>query len=245
MEAAASARNIDGILKEIEITVNEDYISKVKENLSETLATRYIDYTRIKEMAQQAREHCLIPEYTESYFKKALIKAGGKIKERKDKLMAIESIPFDIRKIADEDNFKKNYGQVLKKYPKITFDKEVTFNTPDAEFISFGHPIFETVMAWVEANLIECLINGATFIDPDGRLNGYILFYEGEIKDGTGAIAGKRLFSFYQDIGDRGLEIGESSKPVVPINPAFIWDLVEENNPQSPISNHQFPIPPY
>lgn len=217
MEVAANARNIEDILKEIEITVDEDYIAKVKENLGETLATRYIDYTRIKEMAQQAKEHRLIPEYTESYFKKAFIKAGGKLKERKDGFLSIDSVPFEIRQIAEEDNFKKNYGQVLKRYPKVTFDKEIAFKTPDAEFISFGHPLFEGVLRWVEANLMDSLINGATFIDPDGRLDGYILFYEGEIRDGTGDVAGKRLFSFYVSGGE-----------VVPVSPAIIWDLVEQ-----------------
>lgn len=220
MEAAANARNIEDILKEIEITVDEEYISKVKENLGETLATRYIDYTRIKEMAQQAREHRLIPEYTESYFKKAFIKAGGRFKERKDGFLSIDSIPFDIRKIAEKDEFKKNYGQILKKYPKITFDKEIAFKTPDAEFVSFGHPLFEAVMTWIEATLMDSLINGAVFYDPDGRLDGYILFFEGEIKDGTGAVAGKRLFSFYVN-----------EKEVVPISPAGIWDIIEGDGP--------------
>jgi superfamily II DNA or RNA helicase len=216
MEAAANARNIDDILKEIEITIDEEYISKVKENLGETLATRYIDYTRIKEMAQQAREYRLIPEYTESYFKKAFVKAGGKFKERKDGFLGIESMPFDIRKIAEEETFKKDFGQILKKYPKITFDKDIAFKTSDAEFVSFGHPLFEAVLNWVETNLMDSLIKGATFYDPDRRLDGYILFYDGEIKDGTGAVAGKRLFSFYAN-----------EKEVVPISPAVIWDIIE------------------
>ena len=51
MEAAANARSMDEILKELDIQVDEDYIAKVKENLGESLATRYIDYTRIQEMA--------------------------------------------------------------------------------------------------------------------------------------------------------------------------------------------------
>lgn len=217
MEAAASARDIDEILKEIEnVTVDEAYMSKVKENLGETLAMRYIDYTRIKEMAQQAREYRLIPEYTESYFKKAFLKTSGKFKERKDGFLSIDSIALDIRKIAEEENFKKDFGLILKRYPKITFDKEIAFKTPDAEFVSFGHPLFEAMLLWVESNLMDSLINGATFFDPDKRLDGYILFYEGEIKDGTGAAAGKRLFSFY----DNGNE-------VVSISPAIIWDIVE------------------
>jgi len=216
MEAAANARSIDEILNEIEIRVDEEYISKVKENLGETLATRYIDYTRIKEMAQQAREYRLIPEYTESYFKKAFIKAGGRFKERKDGFLGIDSISLDIRTIAEDETFKKNFGQLLKRYHKITFDKDAAFKTPDAEFVSFGHPLFEAVLKWVEANLMDSLIKGATFYDPDRRLDGCILFYEGEIKDGTGAVAGKRLFSFY--VNDKG---------VIPISAAIIWDIVE------------------
>lgn len=70
VEAAASAKNIDDILKEIDIKIDEEYITKIKENLGETLATCYIDYTRIKEMAQQAKEYRLIPEYTESFLKR-------------------------------------------------------------------------------------------------------------------------------------------------------------------------------
>ncbi|KKL15592.1 hypothetical protein LCGC14_2504060, partial [marine sediment metagenome] len=73
-EAAASARSIDEILEEMDITVDHNYIAGIKENLGESLATHYIDYTRIKEMEQKAREHRLIPEYTESFFKRGFLK---------------------------------------------------------------------------------------------------------------------------------------------------------------------------
>ena len=226
MEAAANARNIDDILKDLDIKVDEDYISKVKENLGESLATRYIDYTRIKEMAQQAREYRLIPEYTESYFKKCLIRLGGKLKERKDGFLAIDIIPYEIRQIAGQDLFKKCYGGLLKKYPRVTFDKEIAFKNPDAEFISFGHPLFEAVMTWVENNLTDSLLNGAAFTDPDGKMDGHILFYEGEIRDGTGDAAGKRLFGFF--VG------GDEIKPV---SPAIIWDLAEGNSSEDDVSD--------
>ncbi|MBU4491262.1 MAG: DEAD/DEAH box helicase, partial [Euryarchaeota archaeon] len=189
MEAAANSRNIDEILEEINITVDEEYISRIKENLGESLATRYIDYTRIKEMEQVAREHRLIPEYTESFFKKAFLKAEGKLRERKDGFLAIDSVPFGIRSIADDDNFKKSFGDLLKKYPKATFDKEIAFKNQDAEFICFGHPLFEAMMNFIDQKYSDTLLTGATFFDPDGFLDGYIIFYEGEIKDGTGTVA--------------------------------------------------------
>ncbi len=216
VEAAANARNIDEILKELDITVDEDYIAEVKENLGESLATRYIDYTRIKEMAQQAREYRLIPEYTSEYFKRAFARAGGRYKEHDGGFLEIESVPFDIRKISEEDAFRRSYGEIMRRYPKVTFDKDIAFKNPDAEFVSFGHPLFEATMLWVESNYLESLPQGSVFADPDGGMNGYILFYEGEIKDGTGVVAGKRLFAFYTD-----------GTQVRPISPAIIWDLAE------------------
>lgn len=216
MEAAANARNIDEILKEVDVTVDEEYVTRVKENLGESLATRYIDYTRMEEMAQRAREYRLIPEYTEAFFKKALARAGGKLRERKDGLLAVDSIPFDIRGIAQDDGFKRSHGGVLRRYPKVTFDREIAFKNPDAEFVSFGHPLFEAVMMWIENQFSDSLLAGATFIDPDGQLDGYILFYEGEIRDGTGDVAGKRLFPFYSGDGE-----------IRSISPAVVWDLAE------------------
>jgi len=221
VEAAASARDIDDILKEIDITVDEEYVSRVRENLGESLATRYIDYTRLKDMAEKARENRLIPEYTESFFKKALLRAGGKLRERKDDFLAIESIPYDIRGIANEENYKKRYGTLLKSYPRITFDKDVGFRHADVEFVSFGHPLFEATLEWVDRELSSELKKGAVFIDPEGNLDGYILFYEGEVKDGTGSIAGKSLFAHYSD---------SRTGQVKTIAPTVMWDLSEASS---------------
>ncbi len=218
MEAAANARSTDEILEYIDIKVDEDSIHRLKEALGESLATRFIDYTRIKEMEQVAREHRLIPEYTESFFKKAILKTGGKIRERQDGFLAIDSIPFAVRSLADEDDFKKACGDLLKRYPKATFDKETAFKNPEAEFICFGHPLFEAMMAYIELTFSDTLLNGATFSDPEGFLDGCIIFYEGEIKDGTGSVAGKRLFSFY---------VQDKDRKITPVPASVIWDLAE------------------
>ncbi len=224
LEAAASARGIDDILKEIDVKVDEEYIAKVKENLGESLATRYIDYTRLKEMAEKARENRLIPEYTEAFFKKAFIKAGGKLHDRKDQFVAVDSLPYEIRQIGEDEKFKRQFGSLLRSYPKITFDKDVGFKTPDAEFVTFGHPLFEATLDWVDRELTVELQRGAVFLDPDGILNGYVLFYEGEVRDGTGVVAGKSLFSYYVD---------SSTGEVKTTTPTVIWDLSEASSRES------------
>lgn len=220
LEAAATAKSTDEILAEIDIEVNEAYIAKVKENLGESLATHFIDYTRLGEMAERARERRLIPEYTEAFFRKAFAPLNGRLRDRKDGFMAVESIPLPIRRIAEKDAFKRKHGGIMKSYSKATFEKELAFRNPDAEFISFGHPLFEAVLGWVEASLSDNLKQGAVFEDPDGSWDGVILFYEGEIRDGKGQVAGARLFAFY---------VSTDTKTVEPIDPTVIWDLAESS----------------
>jgi len=229
LEAAASARSMDEILAELDIEVDEGYIAQVKENLGESLATRYIDYTRIKEMKDRAREHRLIPEYTQAFFQKAMEAASGdpstgsgrrgaKVRDRGGRFLAVDGIPFEVRRIAQEDDFKKRHGLLQRRYPMVAFDKDVARWHAQAEFVSFGHPLFEAVLAWVERKLTGSLSRGAVFTDPDGRMDGVLLFYEGDVRDGLGQMAGRRLFALYTD-----LTTGEAR----PANPALLWDLAE------------------
>lgn len=223
LEAVANARNIDDIIKELDITVDEDYIREIKEALGESLATRHIDYTRIKEMTEKAKEYKLIPEYVEEFFKRALEKAEGKFRIRKDGFIAIDSVPYEIRKIAGTVEFKNRYGSTLKSYPQATFDKDIAFKNPDVEFITFGHPLFEALLDWIRKNFFTKLQKGAVFKDPSGLYNGVFWFFEGEVKDGKGNIAGKRLIAIYDD----NTELKE-------VNPAVLWDFVpsDDNEPR-------------
>ncbi|MHC1569078.1 MAG: helicase-related protein, partial [Candidatus Syntropharchaeia archaeon] len=226
VEAAVKAKDKEELLKEIEAEPDEEYIERVKNALEESLATRFIDYTAIREMAGKAEENRLVPEYVEEFFKRAFVKAGGKVRELKSGFVAIDSIPFDISRIAESEEFKNRYGKVVKKYPKVTFDKNVASNHPEAEFISFGHPLFEAVLEWVQKKFEEEARMGAVFKDLSGRLDGYIWFYVVEVTDGKGEIAGRKIVALY----DNGARIKE-------INPAILWDLLpskENRKEESP-----------
>lgn len=214
LDAVTNAKTMDEILKELDIQPDEEYISKIKDILGETLATRFIDYTKIQEMAEKAREYRLVPEYVEEFFKRAFAKAGGKFSELRGGFISIDSVPYEIRKIAESIDFKNKFGVVMRRYPKVTFDKEIAFKNPDAEFISFGHPLFEALIQWVIDGFSENVRRGSVFKDPSGKYKGFIWFYIGEVKDGKGEIAGRKIISIYDD----GNELKE-------INPTILWDL--------------------
>ncbi|RKX52125.1 MAG: helicase, partial [Thermotoga sp.] len=222
IDAVTNAKSMDEILRELDVEPNVEYINRIKEILGESLATRFIDYTRIKEMSERAEEYRLVPEYVEAFFKRAFTKAGGKFREIKEKIVAIDSIPNEIGKMAEKAEFQNRYGRMARRYPRATFDKDIAFKNPDVEFISFGHPLFEALLNWVIEKFGEGSKRGSVFKDPSGKLNGYIWFYMGEVKDGKGEVAGRRILAIYDD----GRELRE-------INPAILWDLSPCGNPNS------------
>ena len=221
LEAVSNAKSMDEIIKELDIKVDENYISYIKDILGESLATRYIDYTRIKEIAIKAKEHRLIPEYVEEFFKKVMDFLGGEVRKRKDGFTEIKHIPKEVKSIAKDHDFMVRYGSLLDSYKKATFDKELAFKNPDAEFISFGHPLLEAIIELLIGKYSERLKKGAVFEDPSGRYNGIIWFFEGEVRDGTGKTAGKKILAIYQDF---------QTNTFSQINPAVIWDLVPKNS---------------
>jgi SNF2 family DNA or RNA helicase len=218
IDAITNAKTMEEILEELDIKVDENYISKVKELLGESLATKSIDYTRMKEMAEKAKEYRLIPEYVEEFFKRVLPIAGGKFKELKDGFIAVESIPYELREIADNFNFKNRFGILMKQYPKVTFDKDLAMKNPDAEFVSFGHPLLEALIEWTIRKFGEDARKGGVFRDPYGRFNGWIWFYIAEIRDGKNEVAGRKIIAIYDD-----------GKKRIEVNPSVLWDFVPAN----------------
>ena len=219
IDAVTNSRNIEDILKDVDIKPDEAYIIKIKDALGESLATKFIDYTRIKDITEKAKENRLIPEYVEEYFKKAFTKLGGKFRELKSGFMAIDSIPYEVKQIAESENFKNRFGTMMKRYPKVTFDKDIAFKNPDAEFISFGHPLLEAVLQLIKTRFEEEAKRGAVFKDPSGVYSGFVWFYIGEVKDGKGESAGKKIMAVY----DNGKELKE-------ISPTILWDLAPSNS---------------
>jgi len=224
--AIVKAKSMDEILSEIDIKVDVDYIAKIKAILSESLATKFIDYTKIREMMEKSEEYRLVPEYVERFFKRGFVKAGGKFNQTKDAFITIDSMPYDIREISEGVDFKNRFGTVGKSYRKITFDKEKAFKNPDAEFVSFGHPLFEALLEYLLKAFGDSAMNGATFRDPSGRYEGLIWFYIAEVKDGKGEVAGRKIITLYEH-GNKCCEIG----------PSILWDLAPLDNPNEQSQN--------
>jgi superfamily II DNA or RNA helicase len=215
LDAIAQRRTMEEILADFERIPDEEAIRKVRETSLEALATRHIDLTRILGEQRRAIENRLVPEYVEEFFKRAAEMLKIRMEERGDGLWRIVSVPFEIRNQPYE--FKIKFGEVQREYAKISFDKERAFKA-QAEFVAMGHPLLEAVVNSILTLYAQSAADGAAFVDPEGKKEGIIWFFEAEIRDGNNEIAGKRLFTVYQD----------RSNTLSFINPAVLWDLKPE-----------------
>lgn len=214
-EVAANTRSMSDILQDLDVTIDKEYEKNMQEALKDSLATKYMNHGSLLDMRERARADKLNPEYTGEMFELAFALAGGKVRKRADGLTALDNLPADLRRITDSAGHQNLYGHALNRYLKVSFDKDQA-DSENAEFMVFGHPVFEAVLEWIIQNCMEAAQQGAAFADPTGMMDGYILFHEIELRDGTRRVAGKRLVSHFVDA---------DTWEVHNVQPSFLWDL--------------------
>lgn len=216
IEAITNKRSLDEILQDFERVPDTKAIERAREATLEGLATRYIDFSGILGEMRVAKENRLVPEYIEKFFMRAVERFGLKVEKRSDGFWRVANVPYELRNLSYD--FKIRYGPVFKEYGKFSFDKVKT-SKGQAEFVAPGHPLLEAVIEKIFERYSEEVERGAIFLDPSGKMNGSIWFLEGQINDGNGQIAGRRIFALYQD----------NQNNIKQISPSIIWDLKPAN----------------
>ncbi len=214
VDAIARRRTLEEILAEIEAVPDEEAVRRAREAALEALATRHINLQEVLGESRRARENRLVPEYIEQFFVRAARFLGLRLERRQDGLWRLPHVPLPLREVSQE--FRHRYGEVFSEYNRFAFDRE-TARRKDGLFVAPGHPLLESVLEQVMERGADDLRKGALFADPDGRLDGYLWFLEGEIHDGAGEVVGRRLFTLFQpaDGGDPR-----------PVNSSVLWDLL-------------------
>ncbi len=212
MDAIAKRRSLEEILAGIDLAPDEEAIRRAKEASMEALATRHIDLSRIAGEQRRAKENRLVPEYIEKFFLRAAKESGLKIEQRQDGYWRVPSVPFKLHHVSH--SFKIKYGEVMSQYLKVSFEKDKA-KGGQAEYVTMGHPLMEALLDDILSRFRAEAAKGALFYDPDAVREGLLWFMSGEIRDGRGDVAGRRLFCLYQD------KDGAFHR----VNPSLIWDL--------------------
>ena len=212
VDAIAHRRSLEEIVAEIERIPDTEAIQKTREAVLEGLATRHVDLQRVLGETRRAKESRLVPEYIERFFQRACHFLSVPLEQRRDGLWRVPNVPFQVRDVPPA--FKNRFGEVFREYGKLAFDKD-TAKRLQALFVAPGHPLLEAVIERLLEGCAADLQKGAVFADPDCRLDGFLWFIEGEIRDGANTVAGKRLFAVYQP--------QDGQLRIVPAS--ILWDL--------------------
>ena len=222
-EAALGQRRMEEIEGRIEELDEEETRDLLDQIFMTSLATEHIDYTGLERMQLEAKENRLVPAYVQDFFLRAFRRLEGKVVPI-DGGFRVESVPYELRRLNDDYDFKTRYGKVRRRYARVTFEKEVAREDPEFELVAPGHPLLEALNEVVLEEFGQEGGRVALFEDPEGDRSGAIWFVSGEVMDGLDQIAGRRVFALHRPV----------EGPVERVNPAVLWDLEPVSDREAP-----------
>ena len=141
------ARNLteEVIKSRIVEQVDTDRFRKITHSALEGLAKRELNLSAILGKSAEAKERRLVPEVVEEFFLQAAPLAGIYPKGiQKDKhTYRIGRIPRNLWPVGER--LEPRFGKLGREYKQVTFDKKFLTDDPTLEWVTPGHPLFESV----------------------------------------------------------------------------------------------------
>ena len=167
----------------------------ITESTLEGLAKKELNLSAIVGKSAEAKERRLVPEVIEDFFLQAADVCGflpRKMKP-KDKIYRIGRIPRHLWSVGER--LEPRFGKLGREYASITFDKEGLRQDPTLEWVTPGHPLFESVREEASQQVHEDVTRGAVFYDLHARAPYKLDVFSGSVRDGRGNVPNRRLFA--------------------------------------------------
>ena len=100
-------------------------------------------------------------------------------------------MPRHLLQIGDQQ--EDRFGRLGREYGKVVFDKTLLGTDPKLEWVTPGHPLFETVRTDVVSRTEDSLRRGAVFFDLHRTVPSLIDVFAASIKDGRGQSPQRRV----------------------------------------------------
>lgn len=175
--------------------VDTERFKQITNSTLEGLAKRELNLSVIVGKSAEARERRLVPEVIEDFFVQASPIAGLHPKEAgKDKhVYRLGRIPRNLWPLGEE--LEPRFGKLGREYRQIVFDKRLLPKDPSYEWVTPGHPLFETVREYISAQVQPELRRGAIFYDLHSKEPYRLDVFSAAVRDGRGNVLHRRLFA--------------------------------------------------
>jgi superfamily II DNA or RNA helicase len=184
----------DSIKARIVAEVDTNRFRQITESTLEGLAKRELNLSAIVGKNSEAKERRLVPEVIEEFFTQSGPIVGITPKELKDgsHVYRLGKIPRSLWPLGEQ--LEPEFGRLAHEYKQIVFDKELLKKDATLDWVTPGHPLFETVRAAAEDAVRPELERGAIFYDLHSAIPYHLDVFSAAIKDGRGNQLHRRLF---------------------------------------------------
>ncbi len=190
----------DVIKNRIVERIDTDRIKKITESTLEGLAKRELNLSTIIGKCEEAKERRLVPEVIEDFFVSGAPLTGIAAKEVKPgaHIYRLGKIPRPL--LAYGDKLEPKFGKLGREYKQIVFSKSRLAEDPTLDWVTPGHPLFESVRAMVVDEVAQDLSRGAVFYDLNRATPAKLDVFSADIKDGRGNILHKKLLVMQTEV---------------------------------------------
>ena len=185
------AKNLteDVIKDRIVEQVDTDRLKRITESTLEGLAKRELNLSAIVGRSEEAKERRLVPEVIEDFFVSASPLAGltPKAERHLEHVYRVGRLPRLLMPYGLK--LEPRFGKLGREYKQVVFDKELLAKEPTLEWVTPGHPLFESLRALVEDAAADDLQRGAVFYDLNRKDPALLDLFSAEIRDGLGHVS--------------------------------------------------------
>jgi len=174
--------------------VNPERFRKITSSTLEGLAKRDLNLSALIGKSAEAKEHRLVPEIIEDFFLQSSHRIGLVPKEVRGEqhVFRVGRIPRSLWPIGER--LEPRFGRLGHEYKQITFSKVYLEKDPTLEWVTPGHPLFETVREAAWNAVQDDLERGAVFFDLNREQSVKMIVYQAAVRDGRGNVLHRRLF---------------------------------------------------
>lgn len=160
----------------------------------EGLAKKELNLSAIIGKSAEAKERRLVPEVIEDFFIQAGPVVGLLPKESVagGHTFRVGRVPRHLWPVGDK--LESRFGKLGKEYKQIVFDKNLLAKDPTSEWVTPGHPLFETVRQTLWEQVRDGILRGAVFYDLNASAPYHLDVFSASVSDGLGNELHRRLF---------------------------------------------------
>ena len=183
--------------------VDESRFRNICQNALEGLAAKKLNLEMLIERRARAKERRLVPESIARFIREAAEFVPLKLKVVDNLAHTFEParIPNVLRRYERDEDWR--LPELANRYPRCSTDRE-TAEMHNLEWVTPGHPLFESIRRHTREQAMEPFGQGACFHSLSHEEPARIDFFRARVVDGLGHIVHENLFA---------LEISENGGP--------------------------------